>query len=129
MHSTQRNQRFGYISWLSLSVSDILTSRDFYQQVVGWNAKSIETEDSEGHAAIIEMHIDNESAAAEIVQFRSEQDSIPSVWLIHLPVDDLVESLRRVLEGGGEVIKEYAEEKYAVVRDPVGVYLALEVGC
>ena len=91
-------------------------------------AKSIETEDSEGNAEIIEMHIDNESAAAEIRQFRSEQNSIPSVWLIHLPVDDLVESLRRVSEGGGEVIREYAEEKYAVVRDPVGVYLALRFG-
>ncbi len=45
-----------------------------------------------------------------------------------MPVDDLVESLRRVSEGGGEVIKEYAEAKYAVVRDPVGVYLALQAG-
>ena len=126
--NTQQNERLGCISWLSLTVPDALSSRDFYQQVVGWNAKSIETEDSEGHAAIIEMHIDNESAAAEIRQFRSEQNSIPSVWLIHLPVDDLVESLRRVSEGGGEVIREYAEEKYAVVRDPVGVYLALQAG-
>ena len=124
----QQNERFGCISWLSLTVSDALSSRDFYQQVVGWNARSIETEDSEGHAAIIEMYIDNESAVAEIRQFRSEQNSIPSVWLIHLPVDDLVESLRRVSEGGGEVIREYAEEKYAVVRDPVGVYLALRFG-
>jgi len=126
--NTQQNERLGCISWLSLTVSDTLSSRDFYQQVVGWNANSLETEDSEGQAAIIEMHIDNESAAAEIRQFRSEQNSMPSVWLIHLPVDDLVESLRRVSEGGGEVIKEYVEEKYAVVRDPVGVYLALRFG-
>ncbi|MDA7902596.1 hypothetical protein N9B31_02965 [Mariniblastus sp.] len=39
---------------------------------------------------------------------------------------DLLESLRRV--GGGEVIKEFAEAKYAIVRDPVGVYLALQAG-
>ena len=96
--------------------------------MVGWNAKPIETENSEGHVAKFEMQIDNETAAAEICQFRSEQNGIPSVWLIHLPVDDLVESLRRVSEGGGEVIKEFAEAKYAVVRDPVGVYLALQTG-
>ncbi len=118
--TTQQNKRSGCISWLSLSVSDALSSRDFYQRVVGWNAKSVET--SGGNVARFEMQIDNETAAAEI---RSEQHSIPSVWLIHLPVDDLVESLRRVREGGGEVIKEYTEEKYAVIRDPVGVYLAL----
>ena len=47
--NTQQNERFGCISWLSLTVSDTLSSRDFYQKVVGWNAKPIETEDSEGH--------------------------------------------------------------------------------
>ncbi len=126
--STGQNERLGCISWLSLTVPDALPSRDFYRQVVGWNAKSIETEDSEGRFASFEMQTDNEIAAAEICQYRSEHKGIPSVWLIHLPVDDLVESLRRVREGGGEVIKEYAEAKYAVVRDPVGVYLALQAG-
>lgn len=124
--NAQQNERLGCISWLTLTVPDALSSRDFYQRVVGWNAKSIEM--SEGNVARFEMQIDNETAAAEIRQFRSEQNGIPSVWLIHLPVDDLVESLRRVSEGGGEVIREYAEEKYAVVRDPVGVYLALRFG-
>ena len=126
--ATRQNERLGCISWLSLTVPDALSSRDFYQHVVGWNAKSIEIEDSEGHVARFEMQIDNEIAAAEIRQFRSEQNGIPSVWLIHLPVDDLVESLRRVSEGGGEVIKEFPEAKYAIVRDPVGVYLALQTG-
>ena len=124
----RQNVRLGCISWLSLTVSDALSSRDFYQQVVGWNAKSIETGDNEGPVAKFEMQIDSETAAAEICQNRSEHEGVPSVWLIHLPVDDLVESLRRVSEGGGEVIKEYAESQYAVVRDPVGVYLALQTG-
>lgn len=124
--NTGHNERFGCISWLSLNVLDALSTRDFYQQVVGWSAKPTESEDSEGPGAIFEMHTDNESAAAQIRQFGSEQDSIPSVWLLHLPVGDLVESLRQVTEGGGEVIREYAEEKYAIVRDPVGVYLALQ---
>ena len=113
----------GCISWLSLTVPDALSSREFYQRVVGWNATSIEA--SGGHVEKFEMQIDNETAAAEICQFRDEQDGIPSVWLIHLPVDDLVESLRRVGERGGNVMREFAEEKYAIVRDPVGAYLAL----
>ncbi len=126
--STGQNERIGCISWLSLIVPDASPSRDFYRHVVGWNAKSIETEDSEGHFASFEVQTENEIAAAEICQYRSEHKGIPSVWLLHLPVDDLVESLRRVSEGGGEVIKEYAEAKYAVFRDPVGVYLALQAG-
>ncbi len=126
--SAGRNERLGCISWLSLTVPDAGTSRDFYQHVVGWNAKSIEMEDGEGQVASFEMQRDDETAAAEICQSRSQHGDIPSVWLIHLPVGDLVESLRRVTEGGGEIIKEYARTKYAVVRDPVGVYLALQAG-
>lgn len=126
--AASQNERLGCISWLSLTVPDALPSRDFYRNVVGWNAKSIETEDSEGRFPSFEMQIDNEIAAAEICQCRSEHEGIPSVWLIHLPVDDLAESLRRVSEGGGEVIREFPEAKYAVIRDPVGVYLALQGG-
>ncbi len=126
--NAQRRERVGCISWLSLIVPDALASRTFYQQVVGWNAKSIESQDREGYAAIFEMQINDEYAAAEIRQLCNEQNGIPAVWLIHLPVDDLFESLRRVSEGGGEVIQEFAEAEYAVVRDPVGVYLALQTG-
>ncbi len=120
--TTQQKERHGCISWLSLTVPDALSSRDFYQRVVGWNAKSIEA--SERNVARFEMLIDSESAAAEIRQLRNEHDGIPSVWLIHLPVGDLVESLRRVAECGGDVVNE--ETGCAVIRDPVGVYLALQ---
>lgn len=125
---TRHNERLGCIAWLSLRVPDALSSRDFYQHVVGWNARSIETEDREGHVARFQMQVDEETAAAEIRQFRGEQNGIPSVWLIHLPVDDLSESLRLVSEGGGEVVKKFAEAKYAIVRDPIGAYLALQTG-
>lgn len=123
-----QNERLGCISWLSLTVPDAATSQEFYQQVVGWNAKSIEIENVDGHFEGFEMQIDNDNAAAEICQHRNEECDIPSVWLIHLPVDNLVESLQRVNEGGGEVVKENAQSRYAVIRDPVGVYLALQAG-
>ncbi len=126
--SSGQNERLGCISWLSLWVPNAAASRDFYQRVVGWNAKSIEKEKGAGRFAGFEMQRDHEIAAAAIWQDRSDDEDIPSVWLIHLPVDDLVESLRRVSEGGGEVIREYAEAKYAIVRDPIGVYLALQAG-
>ncbi len=123
-----QNERFGCISWLSLTVPDALASRKFYQHVVGWNARTIEVKGGEGHSAAFEMQRDNEIAAAEICQHCDEVGEIPSVWLMHLPVDDLVESIRRVREGGGEVIKECPEAEYVIVRDPIGVHLALQAG-
>ena len=124
--NSPQNERIGHIAWLSLAVPDALPSQNFYQKVVGWNAKSVETKGSEKCVAKFEMQIDNGTAAAEILQFQSDQNEIPPVWLIHLPVGDLAESLRRVPEGGGEVIKEFADAKYAVVRDPVGAFVALQ---
>ena len=126
--TSNQNERFGCISWLSLTVPDALTSQDFYQNVVGWNAKSIEMEDGEEHSAGFEMQRGNGMAAAEIRQYGNDFGEIPSVWLIHLTVDDLVESLRRVSEGGGDVIQEDPEAKCAIVQDPIGVYLALQAG-
>ena len=123
--TAEQDVRQGCISWLSLAVPNASSSRDFYQQVIGWNAKSVESEEL---VAKFEMQIDNETAATEILQFGSKQSEIPSIWLIHLPVDDFVESLRCVSEGGGEVIEEFPEARCAVVRDPVGVYLALQAG-
>ena len=124
--TAQQDQRQGCIAWLSLAAPDASSSRDFYQHVIGWYAKSIETEESEGLVAKFEMQIDNETSAADILQFGGEQIEIPSVWLIHLPVDDFAESLRRVSKGGGEIIKEFADAKNAIVRAPVGVFLALQ---
>lgn len=127
-HNAPSHGHFGCIAWLSIIVPDASAIRDFYQQVVGWSIKSFETEQSEEHFDRFEMQIDKETSAAEIRQASSSHNDIPPVWLIHLAVGDMAESLRRVREYGGLVIEETVEAGHAVVRDPVGVYLALSTG-
>lgn len=122
----QQDEQQGSISWLSLVVPNASSSSEFYQQVIGWNAISIETEESEGLSAKYEMQIDDERSAAEICQLAIEQSEIPPVWLIHLPVDGFAESLQRVHEHGGKVIENFSDAKRSVIRDPVGVFLALQ---
>lgn len=124
--SSEKEEIGGCISWLSLTVPNAQSSRDFYQQVVGWNGKLIDFESDESNAAKFEMQIDDETAAAEICQGDCEDAAVPAVWLLHLPVGDFDESLQRVRENGGEVVKEIAETQNAVIRDPVGVYLAIQ---
>jgi predicted enzyme related to lactoylglutathione lyase len=111
--------RIGRISWLSLVVSDVASMCKFYEQVVGWSAAS---------AAIggrREMRRPDGVAAAEICPMNDANEGIPSVWLLSLPVDDFAESLARVREGGGEIVGEATGAGHAVIRDPVGVYIAL----
>jgi predicted enzyme related to lactoylglutathione lyase len=112
--------RIGCISWLSLVVSDVPSMCGFYEQVVGWSAASAGTEGG------FEMRRPDGVAAAEICPVNDGNQSILSVWILTLPVDDLDESLRHVRDGGGEIVKEAAGSGHAVIRDPVGVHVALQ---
>ena len=110
----------GRISWLTLVVSDVSTTCEFYEQVVGWSAASASMEGRR------EMQRPDGVAAAEICPMNDDNEGIPSVWLLGLPVDDFAESLRQVREGGGEIIKGSTDAGHAVIRDPVGVFIALQ---
>lgn len=109
----------GCIAWLSLVASDVPSMCAFYEQVVGWSAGSA---DSNGRC---EMRGPDGVAAAEICSMNDDNRSVPSVWMLSLPVDDFDESLRRVREGGGQVVL-HEEAGYAVIRDPVGIHIALQ---
>jgi predicted enzyme related to lactoylglutathione lyase len=124
--------RVGCITWLDLTVSDASATRDFYGQVVGWSAQDVEMEDASERYVDYNMLGSDERPAAGICHARGVNLNLPPVWMIYLPVGDLAESLRRVREGGGEVIKAtpetHGKHAYAVVQDPVGACLALVPG-
>ena len=124
--------RPGCISWLDLTVSDASATRDFYRQVVGWSVQDVEMEDAGERYADYNMLGADGSPAAGVCHARGVNLGLPPIWMIYLPVGDLAESLRRVREGGGKVIKATrgTDGKYAsaVVQDPVGASLALVPG-
>ncbi len=124
--------RVGRISWLDLTVSDASATRDFYRQVVDWSVQDVEMEDGSERYADHKMFGDDGNPAAGICHARGLNLGLPPMWMIYLPVGDLAESVRRVREEGGKIIKatrgndgEYA---YAVLQDLVGAYLALVPG-
>jgi len=113
-------ENVGRISWLALVVSDVSTTCRFYEQVVGWSKASA------GVDGGFEMRRPDGVSAAEICHAGGANAGIPPVWILSLPVDDLEESLRLVREVGGEIINGSTGAGHAVIRDPVGVYIALE---
>ena len=122
----------GCISWLDLTVSDASATRDFYRQVVGWTVQDVEMGEASERYADYNMLGGDGKPAAGVCHARGGNLGLPPVWMIYLPVGDLAESLRRVRDEGGKVLKEarttdggYA---YAAVQDPVGVCLALVPG-
>ena len=122
----------GCISWLDLTVTNASATRDFYQAVVGWSVQEIEVQDTSERYTDYKMLGDDGNPAAGVRHARGPNLGLPPVWMLYLPVGDLAESLRRVREGGGKIVKETtgADEGYAsaIVQDPVGVSLALVPG-
>lgn len=122
----------GRIAWSSLTVPDPAASRDFYRRVVGWSVQDIEMKDGKGAYLDHGMVDESGNPVARVRHARGANTGLPPVWLLHLPVGDLPESLRRVREGGGEVLNEEQDADgtcaSAVVRDPVGACLALVPG-
>lgn len=122
----------GHIAWLDLTVPNATATRDFYKQVVNWSVQDVKMEDAGEHYADYSMTSGNGKSAAGVCHARGVNQGIPPVWMIYLPVGDLSESIRRVREGGGKIIKEMRGEdgqySYAMIQDPVGAHLALMPG-
>lgn len=122
----------GCIAWLDLTVPNATAMRDFYRQVVGWSVQDVEMQDDGDKYADYNMLGGDGKPAAGVCHARGVNADLPPVWMIYLPVGDLAESLRRIPEEGGKILKstEGADGAYtyAVVQDPVGVCLALVPG-
>jgi uncharacterized protein len=119
----------GHIAWVDLTVPDASSTRDFYSQVIGWSAQEVALQDGPERYADYSMLGDGGQPSAGVCHARGVNLGLPPVWMIYLPVGDLAESLRRVEQEGGEVIKAAKGDDggymYAAVRDPVGACLAL----
>lgn len=122
----------GHIAWLDLTVPDASATRDFYREVVGWSAQDVSMEDESESYADFNMLGGDGTPAAGICHARGVNLGLPPVWLLSLPVGDLAESLRRVREEGGEIVKatkgDDGEYTLAVLKDPVGAHVALAQG-
>lgn len=123
-------EKVGRIAWLDLTVPNADATRDFYREVIGWSVHDVEMKDTDGAYADYAMIAANGDGAAGICHARGPNAGLPPVWMLYLLVADFDESLRRVEEEGGKVIKVMRGEGYtaAAVQDPVGVYFALIAG-
>ena len=124
----------GRIAWLDLTVADAGVTRDFYHEVIGWSVHEIEMDDSGERYVDYGMLSSDGTPRAGVCHARGLNAGLPPVWLLYLAVGDLEESLRRVREEGGDIIKTMQGEgedgaaMFVAVRDPVGACVALMQG-
>jgi uncharacterized protein len=113
----------GRIGWIDLTVSQADNVRDFYQEVVGWQAEGQSMGDYDDY----NMSPEDDEAIAGICHKQGTNSKIPSVWMIYITVENLDESLSAVKKGGGKVldIQVMGDSKVAFIQDPAGAVCAL----
>jgi len=112
----------GHIVWNELLAKDDQAAADFYQQISGAQATSIQRRGGE-YIMLRAQGRDRAGIMARPV------DDVDPFWLTHFAVADPAVSAGKVTELGGEVLlapsPELREGSLAVVIDPTGAILAL----
>ena len=95
----------GRIFWLDLTVANASAARDFYREGVGWTVEDVD--DGGRWRALLRLQHARRgrTVLAGICHARGLNAGLPPTWMIYLPVGDLTESLRRVKDEGGEVLR------------------------
>ena len=116
---------------LTLAVSDLTVEnadevKDFYSQVVGWQADLV---DMGGYHDFNMCSPETDTPAAGICYARGVNADLPAQWLIYIVVADLDASIARCRDLGGEIVagpKQLGERaRYCVIQDPAGAVAAL----
>ena len=116
----------GTMIGFDLTVPDAESIRDFYAAVVGWEPEPL---DMGGYADYFMKAPGSGATVAGIVHARGENADLPPQWLTYIVVEDLEASLRHCTERGGTRVTDIkgaaGEQRYCVIQDPAGAYLAL----
>ncbi|MEM9373111.1 MAG: VOC family protein [Planctomycetota bacterium] len=108
-----------YVAWLSLRTVGMEQACAFYERVVGWSV------DSAGEDGSRKLRRGDGEVAGAIAP-AMDADEVPAIWMLHVPVGDLDESLHRATEHGGRILwRSSGSPGRAILRDPVGVCFGL----
>jgi uncharacterized protein len=115
----------GTIMWTDLTIPKAEEIRDFYQEVVGWQASEVPVGD---YADFNMSAPGSDQPVVGICHARGDNANLPPQWLIYVIVEDLDRSVEAAKRLGGSVIggiRDFGTDKMCVVRDPAGVATAL----
>lgn len=114
----------GTILWQDLTVPNSEEVRDFYSQVVGWQANPHDM----GDYFDFDMLAPDGQVVAGICHARGANANLPAQWLIYIVVADVDESIERCLALGGKVVdgpRSMGSSRFCVIQDPAGAVAAL----
>jgi predicted enzyme related to lactoylglutathione lyase len=117
--------KIGSIVWRDLTVPDADAIRDFYRDVVGWQAQPV---DMGEYSDFTMLAPGDDQPAAGICFARGANADLPAQWLLYVMVEDVEASARTCVERGGAIVtgpRSLGEGMFCVIRDPAGAVCAL----
>lgn len=125
--SEQERKPVGTVIGFDLTVPDAAAVRDFYAAVIGWKADPL---DMGGYDDYFMTSPESGEPVAGVCHARGQNAALPPYWLTYVVVDDLDASIQTCETLGGSLIAGPSAaageaNRYCVIRDPAGAYLAL----
>lgn len=120
-------QTKGKMLWTDLTVENAEDRKNFYGSVVGWTFSEQPVGD------YVDYNVHNalepgDECIAGICHKKGPNANIPSQWLSYVIVNNLDESLENCTKLGGKTVdgpRQMGKDRFAVIEDPAGAYLAL----
>jgi predicted enzyme related to lactoylglutathione lyase len=116
----------GSILWSDLTVPNADEVREFYAQVVGWQAEPVRMGEYNDYNMTSPA---TGEPVAGVCHARGVNAGLPAQWLLYIAVENLDASIERCKGLGGKVLvgpKDMGSQgSYCVIQDPAGAVMAL----
>ncbi|MDG1732631.1 MAG: VOC family protein [Thalassotalea sp.] len=116
----------GDMAWLDLTVSNAEQVKDFYADVIGWQAEGCSMGDYEDFTM---MSATTGEAIGGVCHAKGVNADLPPAWMPYFLVADIEQSVSAVLAKGGKLVTEIksmgGDDKYVIIKDPAGAVCAL----
>ncbi|MDX1522255.1 MAG: VOC family protein [Anaerolineae bacterium] len=125
---TQNKPPLGSIAWIDLTVENAAQIRDFYSQVVGWEADALSLGDYDDFNM---QPAGSDEAVSGICHARGPNANLPAQWLIYITVADVARSAEQCVALGGTIIdgpRTMGDQMFCLIQDPAGAVAALISG-
>ncbi len=123
--SADNTKKIGAIEWRDLTIEHAEQAKDFYAEVVGWEAEPV----SLGDYNDFNMNLPGSGETiAGVCHARGSNANMPPQWMMYVRVADAQASAESTVKLGGEIIdgpRTMGGETYFVIRDPAGAVLTV----
>jgi predicted enzyme related to lactoylglutathione lyase len=120
------DKTIGAISWVDLTIDHADGLKDFYKNVVGWKTQDISMGDYNDYCMVSP---EDDVVRTGVCHRRGSNENMPPAWIMYVNVANLDNSIKAVLDGGGEVVngprKMGEKARYCIIKDPAGAYCGL----